>query len=205
MKKQELLASVFTDYICPFCYVADSRINRLRTYYDLKVNWCFLEIHPETPPQGLPVCELGYSSQQWKRMMQTLREMAEEEGLSIRDHDYTTSSHSALLLAEAAKGEGPEIFYRLHGRIYEAFFTEGRNIGDRDVLTGIAAESGVSRETVDRAWLEPHYEQRLQQNLMAAREQGIRATPTVFIGNRRLDGAVPVSELMAAARDSRPG
>ena len=50
--KPELLVTVFTDYICPFCYVGDVRLERLRTDYDLKINWCFLEIHPETPSTG---------------------------------------------------------------------------------------------------------------------------------------------------------
>jgi protein-disulfide isomerase len=42
----------------------------------------------------------------------------------------------------------------------------------------------------------------LQQNLAAARDNEIRATPTIFIGERRLDGAVPTVDLMAAAQEA---
>ena len=45
-EKPVLLATVFTDYICPFCYVGDARLDRLREDYALKINWCFVEIHP---------------------------------------------------------------------------------------------------------------------------------------------------------------
>lgn len=37
--KPELRLTVFSDYICPFCYIGDARINRLREDFDLKVNW----------------------------------------------------------------------------------------------------------------------------------------------------------------------
>ena len=50
--KPTLLATVFSDYICPFCYVGDVRLDRLREYYELKISWCFVEIHPETPAEG---------------------------------------------------------------------------------------------------------------------------------------------------------
>ncbi len=59
--KPTLLATVFTDYICPFCYVGDVRLDRLREHFDLKINWCFLEIHPETPAEGMDTSALGYS------------------------------------------------------------------------------------------------------------------------------------------------
>ena len=62
--KPTLLVTVFSDFICPFCYVGHVRLNRLRDLYDLKVNCCFVEIHPETPPEGRPVNELGYPEAQ---------------------------------------------------------------------------------------------------------------------------------------------
>jgi len=55
-----LYATVFPDYICPVCYTGDLRLARLRRHYDLKINWCLIGIHPDTPPGGRPVSELGY-------------------------------------------------------------------------------------------------------------------------------------------------
>ena len=46
MAKPELRISVFSDYSCPFCYIGSRRLRRLGERYDLKVNWCGLEIHP---------------------------------------------------------------------------------------------------------------------------------------------------------------
>lgn len=201
MDKPALLATVFTDYICPFCYIGDVRLERLRKYFDLKINWCFLEIHPDTPESGMPVEELGYDSDLWQQMMDNLRAMAATEDIRFRAHDFTTNSHRALLLAEAAKADGAEVFYRLHRRLFTAYFSDGLNIGDAAVLRCLADECGVAAGTVERAWHEEHYEQQLQRYLAGAHDLGVHATPTVFFGrDNRLNGALPFDAFLRAAR-----
>lgn len=197
--RPELKVTVFSDYICPFCYIGDARLNHLRGAFDLKVNWCFLEIHPETSAAGQPVSSLQYPPETWRRMQAVLEQMAAEENLSFREHDFTTSSHSALRLAEAAKFIDAGVFYRLHNRLFEAYFTEGLNIGDRDLLRRLGVEAGLSEQQVEAAWQDTAVESRLRQYAMAAHELNVRATPTFFIGEQRLDGAVPAGHLARAA------
>jgi predicted DsbA family dithiol-disulfide isomerase len=199
LSKPELKVTVFSDYICPFCYVGDARLNRLRACFELKVNWCFLEIHPETSPQGEPLSSLNYPAETWKHMMATLRQMAEEENLSLREHNFTTNSRSALRLAEAAKTIDPAVFYRLHARLFEAFFSAGRNIGDRDCLHSLALDAGMTEAQIGSAWRDETVSKRLQHYLKAAQQLRVQATPTFFIGKRRLDGAVSVDQLVQAA------
>lgn len=197
--KPELLVTVYSDFICPFCYIGYSRLARLRDKYDLKVNWRFIEIHPDTPAEGQSVDALGYVPEQWKQMTDSLGRMAKEDGITIGDHRMTTNSHRALLLAEAAKEEGMEVFYALNEKLYEAYFGEGKNIGDRAVLEGIASQSGVSNETVERAWQESKYEEVLDKNLLNAVSLNVTGTPTFFFGERKLTGAVPETALHEAA------
>ncbi len=198
--KPRLLVTVFSDYICPFCYIGSVRLDKLRERYDLKVNWAHLEIHPETPAEGRPLADLGYSPEQLQEMMGVLGEMAREEGITLTGRASTTNSHKALLVSEAAKEDGPEAFYAFHHRLFEAYFGEGQNIGDTEVLRKLAAEAGVSGATVERAWRENRYEKRLKENLMAALNMGVRSTPTYFIGGQKLVGALPTESLLEAAR-----
>ncbi len=51
--------------------------------------------------------ELGYPPEQWARMMENLERMGKAEGIVFSERTFTTNSHKALLLAEAAKKEGP--------------------------------------------------------------------------------------------------
>jgi predicted DsbA family dithiol-disulfide isomerase len=199
--KPVLLATVFSDYICPFCYIGDLRLDRLREHFDLKINWMLLEIHPETPAAGMPVSDLGYSDDRWRLMMDNLVRLAAEEGVSLRQPAFSANSHQALLLAESAKQAGAEVFYALHRRLFEAYFVEGRNIGDPAVLRDLAAACGMPRERVEQAWTDSHYEDTLRQNLAAAGRYGVRATPTIFFSEQhRLDGAVPYERFVETAR-----
>ncbi len=200
--KPELRVTVFSDVICPFCYIGAARLDRLRDEYDLRVNWCFLEIHPETPAAGMPVSQLGYDPQRWETMMRALAEQAKEDELTFAGHDFTTNSYQALLLAEAAKEQGRDVFYALHNGLFEAFFRDQENIGDVQVLARVANNAGMTQEMVRLAWVEPRFSERLKQFRVVAQELNVKATPTVFIGDQRLDGAVPLEQLRSAARDA---
>jgi predicted DsbA family dithiol-disulfide isomerase len=198
--KPRLQLAVLSDYICPFCYIGYLRLEKLRAHFELAVNWALVEIHPDSPAEGKPVEDLGYPKPQLDGLLVELGKMAQQEGVQLAAHTFTTNSHRALLLAEASKRHGADIFYTLHRRLFESFLVEGRNIGDPAVLRALAADCGVPGETVERAWSDPDYEQTLQRNLAAAIHNGATGTPTYFIGEQRLTGAVPVDSLLAAAQ-----
>jgi predicted DsbA family dithiol-disulfide isomerase len=200
MDKPELLATVFSDYICPFCYIGLVRLDRLRDSFDLKINWCFLEVHPETPADTKPIERLPYGEDLLQQKLRRVAQMARAEGLHFAPMTRTTNSHQAMLLAEAAKDAGREIFYTLHRRLYEAYFGSGENIGSRPVLERLARECGVSEEYVRQAWSNTRYEKRLKQNLALAAELRIVNTPTYVIGEQVIPGAVPTEALYAAAQ-----
>jgi predicted DsbA family dithiol-disulfide isomerase len=204
MGKPELPVVLFTDYACPFCYIGDRRLERLGERYDLKVERRFLEIHPDTSPGGVPVSELGYPPEQWRQMMANLSRMADEEKITLAERKITTNSRKALLLAEAAKEEGTEVFEALNKKLFAAFFGEGRNIGDEEVLRILAQEAGVPVDLVERAFREPAYEQALRANQAIAGQLGITGVPAYLIGNRIVVGAVPTETLFAAAREAIP-
>ena len=202
-RKAELPVVVFTDYVCPFCYVADRCLERLHASYHVLVNWCFLELNPEAPVAGQPVSELGYSKDKWREMMSNLGLLAESAGVDVEEETFTTNSHKALLLAEAAKAEGREVFYTLHKEIFEAFINKKQNIADPDLLRKLAAKAGVSVATVERAWTDPRFEQRLKENHSYALKFGVSGIPTFIIGGQVLTGAPTTEMLFDAARRAR--
>ena len=166
----------------------------------------FLEIHPETPAEGMPVSELGYPPEQWVCMMENLNRMGEAEGIVFSDRTFTTNSHMSLLLAEAAKEEGQEIFEALNEGLFRAYFTEGRNIGDPQVLRDVAQAVGVSAGRIGQAWSDAAYEKRLARDHEAAAEIGITGIPTFIVDGRWIiEGAVPVEMLREVAQKIASG
>ena len=72
------------------------------------------------------------------------------------------------------------------------------------MLRQLAAGTGVTPETVHRAWTDPQYLTRLHHNLKAAQELAVTGTPTFFIGTRKLTGALSVETLRHAAHEAIP-
>ena len=198
-QKPLLRVTLFTDYICPFCYIGDLRLQHLQNDYEVLVNFRFIEIHPDTPAQGTTIDTLDYSDEQWQGMMDGLLEMAREEGITLAPVRMLANSHRALLLAEAVKKEGRDIFYAFNQALYREYFLSGRNIGDVEVLRKIAQDSGVSDSVIENAWTDAELEKILQMNMNMAVKAEVSGTPTFFIGQQRLTGAVPLSTLRQAA------
>ena len=197
----EIKVTVYSDYICPFCYVGHHRLMRLKDSYDLKINWCFLEIHPENSAQGEPVTDLDYSSEFWDELMTNLKRVAEEDNIPLAEHTFTTNSRDASLLSEASKQLGGKTFYQLHEKLFTAFFVEKKNIGDKDVLRNIARECGINDHTIDTAWTEDRYQQRLLENLRNAKQHKIQSVPCFVFGERILTGVVDEAIMRNAAAD----
>ena len=203
--RPELRISVFSDYICPFCYIGSRRVLRLREKFNLTVNWCGLEIHPQTPAQGMDIARLGYSPEQWLSMMDGLQRLAQEENIQFGEHRFTTNSRKALLLAEAAKQAGREPFYVLHESLFHAYFVEGKNIGDEAVLHSLADAAGIPDGVVQSAWRDDQFQQRLDMNMKFAHELGISGTPAYVIDKQVLTGALPYAALLDACNQHGHG
>ncbi len=195
----ELQVTVYSDYICPFCYLGHHRLQRLRDSYDLKINWCFLEIHPETSADGEPIDSLEYPSEQWQMMLENLERIAQEENIPLSKLNFITNSKDALLLSEAAKQCGREIFYTLHEKLFEAYFVDGKNIGDRNILKTIASSCGIDNETIEASWTDGNLNKRLMNNFNTARAHNIQSVPSFIFGERVLTGVVAEATFREAA------
>ncbi len=195
----ELRVTVYSDYICPFCYVGHHRLQRLRDNYDLKINWCFLEIHPETSVEGEPIDSLEYPSEQWQKMLENLERIAKEENIPLSKLTFITNSKDALLLSETVKQCGATLFYDLHEKLFNAYFVDGENIGDRNILKEIATSCGINETLIDSAWTDKKHQQRLISNFQSARKHNIQSVPSFVFANRVLTGVVTEATFREAA------
>lgn len=206
LKKPELKVSVISDYICPFCFIGHKRLDKLRHDYELKINWCFVEIHPETPTLGHSVKLLNYSAEHWDRLMATLQQLAEQEGIQLAEQTIITNSRKALLLAEACKSLGSDLFYPLHERIFDAYFIEGQNIGSEQVLKRLAQECHIPESVTEQAWNDDFANgpaestpKPLLPYLQYAGAINAQSVPTFVFGNRLLTGVVDLKTMKEAA------
>ena len=182
---------IYSDYIWPFCYIGKGIADKLKEDFVVQEIWQGLEIHPETPPEGRDI-SAEYPPEIRNQLYHRLNEMGKVYGVSFNRSDgYLPNSRRALMLSEYAKKTSS--FAALHLKIFKAYFEEGRNIGDPEVLIGLAESSGISREEVEQAWQDESLKQQLQEiAAIAHREGATGGVPTFIINDRyKIVGAQP--------------
>ena len=199
-----LPVSVYSDCTCPWCYIGSARLDQLKEQLagqiELQVEWKPFEIHPEVPPEGMPVEALPYPREQWEAMTANLRRQAEAEGLEMANRASVSNTHRALVASAYVQAEEPERFHAFHHALFRAYFGEGRDLGDPAVVNELAAEPGVNVERMEAALEAGQYEGALRATAETARRLGITGTPTYVFGERYgAVGAQPVEELRRVA------
>jgi predicted DsbA family dithiol-disulfide isomerase len=187
---------IYSDYVCPFCFLAEVVLDEVTRDQDVMVEWMPFELRPEPSPTLRP--EDDYLPTVWKKSVYPL---AAQMGVRIVLPRVSPQPHTRLAF------EGYQ-FAREHGlgreythRIFTAFFQEERDIGDIAVLTEHAAEIGLDGMSFRKALLEGRYTRAHREALHHAyNEARIMSVPTFVIGDRKIQG-VPEPETLAAAID----
>ena len=191
---------MFSDYICPFCYVGFETIRKLKSEFELEVEWRGFQIHPDWPAEGIPADkarEAGDAAAR-KATWNRITAMADAVGFEIKPPRVLTNSRAALAATEFARESGRD--EALEDRIYKAYFNEGVNIGDTDTVVRLAVDAGLDGSAVADAIKAPKYEMRLKNNALAANNRGVSGVPTFFIGEYPLVGAQSLDAMRAILR-----
>ena len=111
-----------------------------------------------------------------------------------------SNSRMALEASEYARDLG--CFDSFHDHMFQAYFTETRDIGDMDVLLELAQEEGLDTADLRVALLEGRYTARLNEARREGRQLGINAVPTFMVnGKYRIVGAQPLEFFRDRLRD----
>lgn len=165
----------------------------------IDVSWKPFEIHPEVPPEGMPLSALSYTSGELSAMIDNLKRHAAGEGLDfsgIGIERGIVNTHRALLAGCYAQQEEPAHFSKFHHALFHAHFTEGRNINDDSVLENLAQSSGLDAARMIKALDTGAFEEALQETAAKAAGTSITAVPTFHLDGRYLIvGAQPVEAI----------
>lgn len=180
--------TIFSDFVCPFCFVGSGIIDHLRRDFDIRDTWLPHQLHPETPPEGHPVDEL-MDRFDIDQVIMTCNQRGKPYGIRFTRMTTLSNSRLALEAAEFARDAGR--FHDFHGRMFRACFTEGRNIGDMAVVLDVAVRSGLDRDGVKEALADHRYAARLADGSARAKAAGVTAIPTFVVqGQPSITGAV---------------
>src|SRR5260370_17201269 len=87
---------MFSDYICPFCYVGFETMRRLKPEFDFQLEWRGFQIHPDWPAEGIPAEKFREGGDAAARQATWQRITARADPLAFRTKPpapITTSPH----------------------------------------------------------------------------------------------------------------
>jgi predicted DsbA family dithiol-disulfide isomerase len=170
----------------------------VRREFDADVTWLPFDLHPEYPPEGIPLAEVHrrYGIAVGER--DPLHERFAAAGLEYNRPEIVPNTRLALRMTELARERG--LHEPFHDRLMDAYWSEATNVGDQDELRRLAAEVGLETEDVERVIANPSaYLDIVEASTREAYSIGINAIPA-FLLDRRLIvlGAQPLDVFRGA-------
>ena len=120
-------------------------------------------------------------------MLAHLNQVAESLGLpfGVRTKTYNSRLAQELGLWAETKGRG----HRYHLAAFHAYFANGQNLAEKDVLLEIAATAGLDPTAAEHVIDERSFSSHVLADWQLSRDRGVTAVPTFYMNGSSLTGA----------------
>lgn len=189
-----MLIEIWSDIACPFCYLGLTKLQQAIQNKGLE-NEVQIELRTFLLNPGLKT-DLSKSISQYlhehkqipleqiEAMNHSIVSQGQEYGLDFQMQQIKVANTiKAHLLLHEAHEQGLQWACKM--RLLKAYFTEGKNIDDIQVLQALAQEIGMKTEHLDLAILGGKHSRAFTQDLQEAQELGLRGVP-YFIFDRKV-------------------
>jgi predicted DsbA family dithiol-disulfide isomerase len=207
-----LLVDVLSDVICPWCYIGKRRLEKAIAALDgpVGVRWLPFQLNPTMPREG--VTRREYRTRKfgsWERSQELdARVVAagEAEGIHfafdrIGRTPNTLDAHRLVGLAERRGGQDAVV-----EALFRAYFTDGRDIGNRQTLLDVVAEAGLERPGAEALLNSDHGQEAIKDADALAGRFGVDGVPYFVVnGTLTLSGAQQPGAFLEAFRQADGG
>lgn len=198
------------DVVCPWCAIGLASLSqalaRLDGVVQAEVHFQPFELNPQLGPEGQDIFEhlqqkYGMSRAQFAESQEAIRQRGAALGFTFdmdaRSRIWNTfDAHRLVRWAETA-GHQPE----LERALFRAYFSEGRNISDHEVLAGVAESVGLPGAQARAILASNEYAAAVREAERFWTGNGIQGVPAVIIDNKHLiSGGQPVDVFEQALR-----
>lgn len=193
---------IWSDIMCPFCYIGkkhfDEALSQLEEIKDIDVEYKSYQLDPNYQhKQGDTVYSYlsdskGMGMDQVKAMTDHVVQSAEKAGLRIDfDKSIPANTFDAHRLTHFAKRKSLE--KQVIEALFEAHFTHGENIEQKETLISIGEKCGMNRKELDQLFGADDFSYEVNQDIMESRNLGISGVP-FFLFDRKyaVSGAQPI-------------
>lgn len=193
---------IYSDVVCPWCAIGKARFEQALAAFAaeggeaVQVIWRPFQLDPTAPSTPSPVIDVYAKKfggpERAKQITEHVTEVAATVGWTFdfarAQRANTFDAHR--LLAFALHVAGRTVQGEVKDKLLRAYFTEGRDVGDRTELIAIGSSAGLDGDAVDKMLASDAFVAETNEELNVGVERGITAVPSfVFDGQGMLSGA----------------
>ena len=219
---------IVSDVICPWCYIGkrklDQVLNELAAEVPLSVRWRPYQLDASIPPEGVDrqqsLAKKFGSADKAKAIYKNIAESGEADGIHFRFDQIqrtpnTLDAHRLIYWATIAdlrkeslnphdvpdNSGGDRIQQLLVEELFQLYFEQGRDVGDKEVLIAAGRKVGLDALQISELLAGNEARDLVGQEYQLAREMGVSGVPCLIINNQyMLMGAQDPTRLARALR-----
>ena len=188
----KLRIDIVSDVVCPWCVIGFINLQKamsdLSAEVKFEINWKPYELHPEIPENGYDkklymhqkFGDLSGKASPYKQIEQIGKSLGFDFNFSKAERIPNTFNAHRLLWKAKEMGLQTE----LSEALFKCYFTEGKDIGSKEILLEVAVEVGMDLDTIKLFLDSKEGGQETADEEMNFIEKSIGAVPTYFINEK---------------------
>jgi predicted DsbA family dithiol-disulfide isomerase len=203
--------TVYSDYVCPFCYLGRRSFSAYQRTRDrsLDIEWRPFDLRSQKrgPDDELDHSiddgkDEAYFEEVRKNIARLKEEYDAEEMLTLDATPEDVDSFDAQVAALYIETEHPDRWLAFDEAVFEGLWVDGRDIGDTDVLAELAEDAGLDGGELRNAIADETHRKRLREAFTSARKNGVTGVPTFVYDEHAARGAVPPAHLQRLVEEN---
>ncbi|GAA6165197.1 DsbA family oxidoreductase [Pelagimonas sp. KU-00592-HH] len=190
---------ILSDPICPWCLIGKTRLEKALAEipnHPFVIEWHPFQLNPDMPGDGMDrrtYLETKFGGKERAvKVYSEIDQHAREEGLdldfgAIQRTPNTINAHRLIHWAGIEQKQDEMV-----NALFDAYFKEGRDIGDDEVLCDLADGIGMDAAVVAKLLKSDADADMIRQRDAHSRQMGVNSVPTFIVDNRHaVPGAQP--------------
>ena len=197
--KNQLKVQIWSDVMCPFCYIGKRKIEEALTQFDNKdsvvIEWKSFELDPSfvvTPNETIieHLADKYSRDTDWAQsMVDNMTENAKNSGLDFHfEKAVLANSLNAHRLMHLAKKHNKS--NELKELLFKAYLTDGKDVNNWNTLEEIGVEVGLPKDEIVELITTNNYIKEVREDQQEAQSLGVTGVPFFVFDNKyALSGA----------------
>ena len=186
-----LKIDIVSDVVCPWCVIGFRNLKKamheLQSELNFEISWKPYELHPEIPQEGYDkklYMQQKFGSSNGKSPYNEIIKIGESIDFVFNFSKTERIPNTFLAHRLLWKAEQFNLQTELSEALFEAYFTDGLNIGSKEILADISESVGMNKKDIIRFLFSKEGGQEVADLEMNFIEKSIGAVPTYFINDK---------------------